>query len=264
MDDALLTHPLPDDPAALKAMILKLAGDNRQLAAQAQSLAAMQSRERLLQQQVDDLNIQKLKLEMQLLWFKKRYYGPRADALAHYTDSAQLLLEFAGELESRPVNVQDLAGQDGANAADANAADAGQAKETNASPDGKTLRRVRKGRRDLSAFDHLPVTRKVYDLDEKQKACSCCGCLRDKIGEESSWQIEYIPGHFERIEHVRIKYACGQCEHNALNPNIVLADKPAHRAGNGRAGTAGVCDHQQVRRLPASVPPGVDLRPQRL
>jgi len=32
--------------------------------------------------------------------------------------------------------------------------------------------------------------------------------MREKIGEETSWQVEFIPGRFERIEHVRIKYAC--------------------------------------------------------
>jgi len=60
--------------------------------------------------------------------------------------------------------------------------------------------------------------------------------MRQKIGEESSWQIEYIPGHFERIEHVRFKYACRQCEQNAVNPQITLAQKPSQPIDKGMAG----------------------------
>jgi transposase len=48
--------------------------------------------------------------------------------------------------------------------------------------------------------------------------------------------VEFIPGHFERIEHVRIKYACKKCEQNAENPNIALADKPAQPIDKGMAG----------------------------
>jgi len=48
--------------------------------------------------------------------------------------------------------------------------------------------------------------------------------------------VEFIPGHFERIEHVRFKYACKQCEQNAENPHIALADKPAQPIDKGMAG----------------------------
>ena len=103
-------------------------------------------------------------------------------------------------------------------------------------PEAGTVRRVRRGRRNLATFDHLPVTRKVHDLAEADKPCPCCGKTREKIGEESSWQVEYIPASFERIEHVRIKYACNHCEHNAENPQITLADKPAQPIDKGMAG----------------------------
>ena len=44
--------------------------------------------------------------------------------------------------------------------------------------------------------------------------------ITDPIGQEESWQIEYFPGHFERIHHVRKKYACAACESNGDNPRI--------------------------------------------
>ncbi|CAN5338513.1 hypothetical protein BH09PLA1_BH09PLA1_00190 [soil metagenome] len=62
------------------------------------------------------------------------------------------------------------------------------------------------------------------------------GEVRQRIGRETSWQVEFIPGHFERLEHVRFKYACKHCEYNAENPNIALADKPAQPIGKGMAG----------------------------
>src|ERR1700678_1075228 len=145
------------------------------------------------------------------------YYGPRADQLQTAGGVAQLLLDFAMDLESRPVNPADLP---------TDIPEAG----------GKTIRRVRRGRRNLAAFDHLPVSRKVHDLAEADKPCPSCGKEREKIGEESSWQIEFIPGQFERIENVRIKYACKHCEQNAENPRITLAEKPQQPIDKGMAG----------------------------
>jgi transposase len=100
----------------------------------------------------------------------------------------------------------------------------------------KTIRRVKRGRRNLAAFDRLPTIRQEHDLPEHEKPCSCCGEPRQRIGSETSWQIEYVPGRFERLEHVRFKYACRHCEQDALNPNIELADKPTQPIHKGLAG----------------------------
>ena len=43
---------------------------------------------------------------------------------------------------------------------------------------------------------------------------------------EQSWQIEYHPGHFERLEHIRKKYACAACETEGNGPQIKTAAKP--------------------------------------
>jgi Zn finger protein HypA/HybF involved in hydrogenase expression len=44
-------------------------------------------------------------------------------------------------------------------------------------------------------------------LSAEQWACPCCGVERKEIDQEDSWQIEHIPGRFERIHHLRKKYA---------------------------------------------------------
>jgi len=203
MDDASALAELPDDPAILKQMI------------------ATRTRERDdWHTRFQNVEIEKLRIEMELLWYKKRYYGPRADDLKHHTDSAQLLLGFASELEARPVNPDDLPAEN----------------PPLCDGEAKTVRRVKRGRRNLADFNNLPVTRKEYDLSDDEKPCPCCGKMRERIGEESSWQIEFIPARFERIEHVQIKYACKRCEQNAANPQIELAEKPIQPIDKGMAG----------------------------
>src|ERR1700746_868342 len=76
-------------------------------------------------------------------------------------------------------------------------------------------------------FENLPVTRQVYELSAEERICPCCGVERKEIGQEESWQIEHIPGRFERIHHVRKKYACPACETNGENPRIETPAKPA-------------------------------------
>jgi transposase len=201
MDDAFPITFLPEDPAALKSIIATLARQRDEASRQRDEWRTKFQGVEIEKQLIE---IEKLRLEMELLRLKKWYYGPRADRLSTPGDVAQMLLEFAGELEARPVDLADLP--------------PGDVPATE--PETKGVRRVNKGRRNLAAFDQLPVIRREHDLPEEHKPCPCCGNTREKIGEESSWQVEYVPGHFERIEHVRNKYACRYCEQNAVNPNI--------------------------------------------
>ncbi len=207
MEDVSVITSLPDDPQSLKQIIFNLSRERDENARQRDE----RTRER------DDWHVKFLRVETELLRLKKWYYGPRADRLQNPGDVAQMLLTFATELESRPVNPNDL-------------------QPNEPLPEVGTVRRVRRGRRNLAALENLPVIRNEHDLPEDQKACPCCGEMRQRIGQETSWQVEFIPGHFERIEHVRIKYACTKCEQNAENPQIMLADKPLQPIDKGMAG----------------------------
>ena len=269
MDDAAV-QSLPDDPRLLKALLIERARllglrENRiaDLEKQNQRIAELERTQAELERTQAglertnaglerskaelertnaELELERLRLKQQLMVALKKLYGPRGDRLATEGDVAQLLLEFAVELEARPVDAADLPPDAGA-------------------VDPQTVRRVkrRRGRRDLGSdeFDHLPAIRKEHDLKEEDKPCPCCNQLRVKIGEESSWQVEYIPGSFQRVEHVRMKYACRECEQNALNPNIELADKPLEPIEKGMAGpgllayvvTAKFADYLPLYRL---------------
>src|SRR5437867_7432015 len=50
------------------------------------------------------------------------------------------------------------------------------------------------------------------------------------------WQIKYLPGRFERLEHVRKKYACPSCERAGENPQFEVAAKAETAIEKGFAG----------------------------
>lgn len=207
---------LPDDPQALKSMIVALTHERD--AATRQRNQAMRDYDAVARDR-DTWQIKFLRAETELLRLKKWYYGRKADQLISEQDVAQMLLEFGEQLENRPVDLEDV-----------------PACVNLSNVEVKTVRRVRRGRRNLAAFDQLPVVRKEHDLPDDQKTCPCCGEARQRIGSESSWQLEYIPGHFERIEHIRFKYACKQCDQNGEGGNIELADKPTQPIEKGLPG----------------------------
>src|SRR5437899_7579178 len=193
---------LPEDSASLKAMLC--------------SLLAERDREK---QRADDLHIQNLRLQLELARYKKWYYGPRADRLNSTSELTQVLLDFGQELEQRPIHPEDVSA---------------------ASEPEYELRRVkrRKGRRSLANFENLPVTTQVYELSAEERTCPGCGVERQESGAEESWQIEYIPGHFERIHHVRKKYACVKCERTGEAPQMVVAarDRKSTRLNSSHLG----------------------------
>jgi hypothetical protein len=100
------------------------------------------------------------------------------------------------------------------------------------------VRRVkrRKGRRNLANFENLAVTTHIHELHGAERLCPCYGIERLEIGEEETWQIEYIPGCFERIRHVQKKYACLGCEKAGENPRMEMAAKPETAIDKGMAG----------------------------
>jgi transposase len=206
--DAKTSSPnLPEDNESLKAMLCSLLRerDREKQRAKEQTKRA------------NDLHVENLRLQVELARYKKWYYGPRADRLPSNGDLAQALLDFAEELERKPICPVDVPPQ--------------------AEPEYE-LRRVkrRKGRRHLANFENLPVTTQVYELNAEERACPCCGVERKEIGAEESWQIEYLPGRFERIQHVRKKYACAKCEGAGEAPQIEVAARAEAAIEKGLAG----------------------------
>jgi transposase len=81
------------------------------------------------------------------------------------------------------------------------------------------------GRNPLPA--DLPRERIEHDLNEHEKQCPGCGQIRQRIGSETSEQLDYIPAQLKVIEHVRWKYACRSCQEHVAT--AAPATKPIER-----------------------------------
>lgn len=210
---------LPEDREALRTLVETLLWEREQHQQQAEvQQHRAEEQQHLIEEQrqkTAQLEAEVLRLQVELERYKRWYYGPRADRLRTEGEWAQLLLQFAEELDQKPLPTVKV----------------GQSAES-------AERRVqrRKGRRALARFEHLPVTTHVYELSEAERACPGCGQTRKEIGAEESWQLEYIPGHFERLQHVRKKYACPRCESQGESPQITTVAKPETAIDKGLAG----------------------------
>ena len=77
---------------------------------------------------------------------------------------------------------------------------------------GHSRRRPHQRELDLSC---LPHHRHEQDLPDAEKICSGCRRAKDRIGEEVTRVLEYVPSKLEVHEHVRPKYANG-CDHGGV------------------------------------------------
>jgi len=79
--------------------------------------------------------------------------------------------------------------------------------------------RTRRPHRRL-ALDHLPHNRIEHDVPDAEKACSCCGGPKQKIGEDLSRELEFTPAKLEVNVHVLPKYACPKCREGVASPPV--------------------------------------------
>jgi transposase len=169
------------------------------------------------------LEIEKLKLQVAKL--RRMQFGRSSERISRQIEQLELRLE---ELES------------GA-AEDTAKADAGDAPAPN--PE-----RAKPKRKPLP--DHLPREEVVHQ-PAADGACTCpaCGGSMAKLGEDVTEVLDYVPGHFQVIRHVRPKYACAACD------AITQAPAPAMPTPRGRATPATLahllvgkyCDHRVPR-----------------
>ena len=77
--------------------------------------------------------------------------------------------------------------------------------------------------------------------------CPTCGGALRRIGEDVSETLDYVPGRFKVIRHVREKLSCRACD------TIVAAPAPDHAIARGRAG-AGLLAHIVVSKYDDHLP----------
>lgn len=181
----------------------------------------------VLQQMVLTLLADVDDLRRQLLWFQNHVFGRRSEKL----DPHQAwLFEALGQAT-------------------------GQAAVADPAPTGvpakpKATVSNHKGRRALPA--NLPRQRIEHHPDPKDLTCGQCGQAKQKIGEEITEQLDYVPSSFVVRQHVRVKYACKSCEEG-----VVIGELPAMPIEKGRPGegllahvlTSKYADHLPLHRL---------------
>ncbi len=69
--------------------------------------------------------------------------------------------------------------------------------------------RKKRGRKPLPA--DLPRVEVIHDIPEEEKHCAC-GTERSCIGHETCEKLDYTPARLRVIRHIRLKYACKNCE----------------------------------------------------
>lgn len=171
--------------------------------------------------QLRTLEIEKLKLQIAKL--RRMQFGRSSERVTRRIEQLELQLE---ELETdEAVRVEETA------------------------PQPSDRRQARPKRQPLP--DHLPRQEIVHE-PEGEEACVCpdCGGGMAKLGEDVTEVLDYVPGRFQVIRHVRPKYACKACD------TITQAPAPALPTPRGRATPAILahllvskyCDHLPLYR----------------
>jgi transposase len=93
--------------------------------------------------------------------------------------------------------------------------------------------------------DHLPRETKIHEPAHKN--CPDCGGKLEKLGEDVSEMLEYVPACFKVIRHVRPKLNCRKCD------VIVQAAAPSRPIARGLAGP-GLLAHVLVSKYSDHLP----------
>ena len=84
-------------------------------------------------------------------------------------------------------------------------------------PQNQVAAHSRRRRRELD-LDKLPHYRHELDVQPSEKTCHCCGRTKDRIGEDQTKILDYVPPKLEVHVHVRPKYACRYCKDGVVSP----------------------------------------------
>jgi len=210
---SLVSADLPSDPDALRAFALACQGE---LAAATAELQAAK-----FAVQLRTLEIEKLKFQIAKL--RRMQFGRSSERLTRQIEQFELRLE---ELE------------------------AGEAEEiSQAAAEDRPLP-IREGKRPKRKPlpDHLPRQEIVHEpAHDGAGTCPDCGGDMARLGEDVTEILDYIPGRFRVIRHVRPKYACRCCD------VITQAPAPALPTPRGRA-APGMLAHLLVSKYADHLP----------
>jgi transposase len=213
---SLASADLPLDAEALRAFALACQAE---LAATSAELTAAK-----LAVQRSTLEIEKLKFQIAKL--RRMQFGRSSERIGREIEQLELRLE---ELET------------GA------AEDAVKAEAENGTVPAPNAAKPR--RKPLP--DHLPRLPVVHE-PENGGACTCpaCGGAMARLGEDVTEVLDYVPGRFQVIRHVRPKYACKACDviTQAAAPPMPTLRSRATPATLAHVLVSKYCDHLPLYR----------------
>jgi transposase len=221
-DDSQVTpqadSTLPEDPAALAAMIVALRGE----------LAEERAARRIAELGLQAKTLEAERLRVQIARLRHERFGRSSERLAGEVEQLELRLDEV---------LADIAATGGADDAEDEAASA-------KAPEEKARRR---GRKPLP--ENLP-RRDVEHLPAEGCTCRACGGALRKVGEDITEILEYRPGRFEVVRHVRPAFSCRTCEAMTQAP---MPSLPIERGRPGPGLLAHVlvskyCDHLPLYR----------------
>lgn len=99
--------------------------------------------------------------------------------------------------------------------------------------------RTPRGKREQNLAD-LPLEQIEYTLPEEEQVCPTCAGEMHGMGEDVRNEIKIIPAQAIWVRHERKKYACRNCERNALQTPIQTAPMPTTAFPNSLASPSAV------------------------
>lgn len=217
---SVLPEQLPDDPAALKALLLAQqqafdAREAQQLAAfdarEAQQLAAFNAREAELHKAFE---ARILEIYEQLRLARRRMFGPSSESHAGQGwlfDEAEALAESAPEAGDTATFAPPATELPGQTPAEAN------------------KKQARGKRKPLPA--ELPRIDVIHDVPEAERTCPC-GTPMVEIGQDVSEQLDIVPMQVRVLRHIKKRYGCPKGDQAPVSARAPAQVLPKSNASN--------------------------------
>jgi transposase len=172
-------EPLPNDVAALRAMLIEAWAERDAERAEKARLAA----------EHDQLAAQNDRLRHLLRQLQRLQFGPRSEKLD--PDQLSLALE---DIEQAIAETE--------------------AEQEKTDPALKRVRAETRRAGRASLPEHLPRVELV--IAPEDTACPCCGGAMQVIGEDRSMRLDRVPAQYQVVVTRRPKYACRNCQEGVV------------------------------------------------